>query len=232
MTVWIAFALGGVATYATRALPLVVGVRGSLSPSLRRYLDALPIAIIAALAGAGALPGAQRVVQALARLEPAGEQRGQRAPDRARLERRPEARDVGAVLVHGDLARGHAALDERRARELRLAEDHVGGRVLGLLVGEPARVERVAVAGRRGDPEDLALAHDRVEGVSGVGVRRLAHRADAERGRGFVVVVETIEMTAAADVVERLAATVDEIRSLVAAHPERLERLLGRERGG
>jgi branched-subunit amino acid transport protein len=53
MTVWVAFALGGIATYATRALPLVVTVRGSVSPALRRYLDALPIAVIAALAGAG-----------------------------------------------------------------------------------------------------------------------------------------------------------------------------------
>ena len=53
MTVWVAFALGGIATYATRALPLIVTVRGSVSPALRRYLDALPIAVIAALAGAG-----------------------------------------------------------------------------------------------------------------------------------------------------------------------------------
>ena len=37
----------------------------------------------AALAGAGARPGAQRVVQALARLEAAGEQRGQGPADRA-----------------------------------------------------------------------------------------------------------------------------------------------------
>jgi len=53
MSVWLAFALGGLATYATRVVPLVVTLRGSLSPSLRRYLDALPIAVIAALAGAG-----------------------------------------------------------------------------------------------------------------------------------------------------------------------------------
>lgn len=53
MSVWLAFALGGIATYATRVLPLVVTLRGSLSPALRRYLDALPIAVIAALAGAG-----------------------------------------------------------------------------------------------------------------------------------------------------------------------------------
>ncbi|TMB61486.1 MAG: AzlD domain-containing protein [Chloroflexi bacterium] len=53
MSVWLAFALGGLATYATRVVPLVVTLRGSLSPSLRRYLDALPVAVIAALAGAG-----------------------------------------------------------------------------------------------------------------------------------------------------------------------------------
>ena len=53
MSVWLAFALGGLATYATRVVPLVVTLRGSLSPSLRRYLDALPIAVIAALDGAG-----------------------------------------------------------------------------------------------------------------------------------------------------------------------------------
>jgi len=53
MTAWLAIALGGLATYATRALPFVVTMRGSASPALRRYLDALPIAIIAALAGAG-----------------------------------------------------------------------------------------------------------------------------------------------------------------------------------
>jgi len=53
MSVWLAFAIGGLATYATRVVPLVVTLRGSLSPSLRRYLDALPVAVIAALAGAG-----------------------------------------------------------------------------------------------------------------------------------------------------------------------------------
>lgn len=60
MTLWLAIALGGVATYVTRATPLVVSTRGTAPPALRRYLDALPIAIIAALAGAGiAVPDAQ-----------------------------------------------------------------------------------------------------------------------------------------------------------------------------
>ena len=60
MTLWLAIVLGGIATYLTRVTPLVLRVPGSAPPALRRYLDALPIAIIAALAGAGvALPDAQ-----------------------------------------------------------------------------------------------------------------------------------------------------------------------------
>jgi len=60
MTVWLAVVLGGIATYLTRVTPLVVSVPGAPPPALRRYLDALPIAIIAALAGAGiALPDAE-----------------------------------------------------------------------------------------------------------------------------------------------------------------------------
>jgi branched-subunit amino acid transport protein len=53
MTFWIAVVASGVATYLTRSLPLAVTARGSAPAALRRYLDALPIAIIAALAGAG-----------------------------------------------------------------------------------------------------------------------------------------------------------------------------------
>ena len=53
MSYWLAIALGGIATYLTRALPLVVTLRGEMPDALRRYLDALPIAVIAALAGAG-----------------------------------------------------------------------------------------------------------------------------------------------------------------------------------
>jgi branched-subunit amino acid transport protein len=59
MTFWLAIGLGGVATYLTRVLPLVVAGRGAAPDALRRYLDALPIAVIAALAGAGvAVPDA------------------------------------------------------------------------------------------------------------------------------------------------------------------------------
>lgn len=53
MSYWVAIGLGGIATYLTRLTPLVVRPRGSAPDALRRYLDALPIAVIAALAGAG-----------------------------------------------------------------------------------------------------------------------------------------------------------------------------------
>ena len=53
MSFWAAVALSGLATYATRVLPLVVTFRGVAPTVLRRYLDALPTAVIAALAGAG-----------------------------------------------------------------------------------------------------------------------------------------------------------------------------------
>jgi branched-subunit amino acid transport protein len=60
VTVWLTIVASGVVTYLTRVLPLVVTAGGAAPPQLRRYLDALPIAIIAALAGAGiAVPDAQ-----------------------------------------------------------------------------------------------------------------------------------------------------------------------------
>lgn len=60
MTVWSAIVASGVVTYLTRVLPLAVTIPGSAPARLRRYLDALPTAIIAALAGAGiAVPDAQ-----------------------------------------------------------------------------------------------------------------------------------------------------------------------------
>src|SRR5258706_16468323 len=60
MTVWIAIVASGVVTSLTRVLPLAVTMPGSAPARLRRYLDALPTAIIAALAGAGiAVPDAQ-----------------------------------------------------------------------------------------------------------------------------------------------------------------------------
>ena len=72
MSYWLAITLGGLATYLTRALPLVITVRGPMPAALRRYVDALPIAVIAALAGAGiAVPdtitgGAEVVAAAVA----------------------------------------------------------------------------------------------------------------------------------------------------------------------
>ena len=58
--VWAAIVASGIVTYVTRALPLAVTTSGTAPTPLRRYLDALPIAIIAALAGAGiAVPDGQ-----------------------------------------------------------------------------------------------------------------------------------------------------------------------------
>jgi len=58
--VWIAIVASGIVTYLTRVLPLALATPRSAPASLRRYIDALPIAIIAALAGAGiAVPDAQ-----------------------------------------------------------------------------------------------------------------------------------------------------------------------------
>jgi branched-subunit amino acid transport protein len=60
VTVWISIVASGIVTYVTRVLPLAITTNGTAPPQLRRYLDALPIAIIAALAGAGiAVPDAQ-----------------------------------------------------------------------------------------------------------------------------------------------------------------------------
>ncbi|HEV8655684.1 MAG TPA: AzlD domain-containing protein [Candidatus Limnocylindria bacterium] len=53
MTVWLAVVASGIVTYLTRALPLAITTRRTAPAPIRRYLDALPIAIIAALAGAG-----------------------------------------------------------------------------------------------------------------------------------------------------------------------------------
>lgn len=59
MSEWIAIAGAGVATYLTRALPLAITLRPGAS--VRRYLEDLPISIIAALAGAGVLAPDQRL---------------------------------------------------------------------------------------------------------------------------------------------------------------------------
>jgi branched-subunit amino acid transport protein len=55
---WAAIVGAGLATYLTRVLPLAVSSRRPMPPALARYLDALPIAIIAALIGPGVVtPG-------------------------------------------------------------------------------------------------------------------------------------------------------------------------------
>jgi len=60
MTFWAVLLASGIGTYLTRSLPLAVTLRRTAPAGLRRYLDALPIAIIAALAGAGiAVPDGQ-----------------------------------------------------------------------------------------------------------------------------------------------------------------------------
>ncbi len=59
MTEWVAIVGSGLATYMTRSLPLLVTFRPG--QRLRAYLDDLPIAVIAALAGAGVIAPEQRL---------------------------------------------------------------------------------------------------------------------------------------------------------------------------
>jgi len=49
--IWIAIAGSALATYLVRSTPFVVTIRGHLPDAASRYLDALPVAIIAALVG-------------------------------------------------------------------------------------------------------------------------------------------------------------------------------------
>ena len=49
--IWVAIAGSALATYLTRSLPFAVRFRGRLPPAATRYLEALPVAIIAALVG-------------------------------------------------------------------------------------------------------------------------------------------------------------------------------------
>jgi len=60
MTAWLTIVAAGFVTYLMRVVPLAATLPGTAPAPLRRYLDALPIAIIAALAGAGiAVPDGQ-----------------------------------------------------------------------------------------------------------------------------------------------------------------------------
>jgi branched-subunit amino acid transport protein len=61
MEIWIAIVGGGIATFATRALPLVVDLRLPERGRMRQYLDDLPTSIIAALAGAAIFAPEQRI---------------------------------------------------------------------------------------------------------------------------------------------------------------------------
>lgn len=55
MSVWLTIALSGLATFLTRALPLVATTPLPAHSAVRRYIDALPTAVLAALAGAAIL---------------------------------------------------------------------------------------------------------------------------------------------------------------------------------
>lgn len=55
MSAWATIVASGVATYLTRAAGLAFDTGVPMPPVLRRYLDALPTAIIAALVGRGVL---------------------------------------------------------------------------------------------------------------------------------------------------------------------------------
>jgi branched-subunit amino acid transport protein len=61
MEVWLAIVGSGMATFATRALPLVADLPIPERGRARRYLDDLPTSIIAALAGAAILAPEQRL---------------------------------------------------------------------------------------------------------------------------------------------------------------------------
>jgi len=70
--IWLAIAGSAVATFLVRFTPFVVTIRDRLPPAASRYLEALPVAIIAALVGpavvapAGTLThGAEPVAAAL-----------------------------------------------------------------------------------------------------------------------------------------------------------------------
>jgi branched chain amino acid efflux pump len=49
--IWIAIVGSALATYLTRSVPLAVTLPGRLPPAASRYLEVLPVAIIAALVG-------------------------------------------------------------------------------------------------------------------------------------------------------------------------------------
>lgn len=63
MTLWAAIALAGLGTFLTRALPLVAATPLPATGAIHRYLDALPTAVIAALAGAAILAPADQLTR-------------------------------------------------------------------------------------------------------------------------------------------------------------------------
>lgn len=70
--IWLAIGGAGLATYLIRSIPLALRLTRPIPPRLARYLDALPVAILAALVGPailvprGALTGGAEPAAALA----------------------------------------------------------------------------------------------------------------------------------------------------------------------
>ena len=61
--IWIAVVGSAIATYLTRSLPFAVTLGGRLPPAATRYLEALPVAIIAALVGPAVIAPAGALTQ-------------------------------------------------------------------------------------------------------------------------------------------------------------------------
>ena len=61
--IWIAIVGSALATYLVRSTPFVVTIRGHLPDAASRYLDALPVAIIAALVGPAVVAPAGALTQ-------------------------------------------------------------------------------------------------------------------------------------------------------------------------
>ena len=61
--IWIAIVGSALATYLIRSIPFAVTTRGHLPEAASRYLDALPVAIIAALVGPAVLAPAGALTQ-------------------------------------------------------------------------------------------------------------------------------------------------------------------------
>ena len=138
----------------------------------------------AALGGAGLEPGAQREVQALARLAAADEAGRERARAVVARPVGAEARGVVAVAVAQQPLLRHAGVAERAGHEVGRAQQAVGAVVLALLARQRARGGARAgstVSGAR--PSSRRTCSTAREGEVGVRVRALEQAGDAERAR-------------------------------------------------